>query len=73
MTPLGICEAVLRLTGLDFLSVDQTSGWERAMFPLPRGQKSYFLSDHVKCLKAWSNVPFIIIKARCITIAKLTT
>ena len=48
MTPLGTCEAVLRLTGLDFLNVDQTSNRERAMFPLPWGQTSYFLSDHVK-------------------------
>ena len=55
LTFLVTCEAVLRLTGLDFLSVDQTCR-ERAMFPLPRGRTSYFLSDHVKCLKAWSNV-----------------
>ena len=48
MTPLGTCEAVLRLTGLDFLSVDQTSGRERAMLPPPWGQTSYFLSDPVK-------------------------
>ena len=48
MTPLGTCEAVLRLTGLDFLNVDQTSNRERAMFPLPWGQTSYFLSNPVK-------------------------